>query len=243
MGASSRRTRLSAAASNQETENINPQMDSAPETNMASPTPLEDEDEGALRSKEDMIREFVTCKICDGYIIDATTIDPCLHSFCKPCIYKRWRFFKSCPQCQELLGPNPKEQLKSDHTVQNLIYKLVPNLQKLEKERLRKYEGSSSCRRSTQHIISRHTIHQANGIFTSQKKNILQPHQQDDGLRKLVELHHQLPSPSHRPLNLSRQPPKLQRRSPELSHRLQRVNHRPLEPQAPKLNRQLGRNR
>ena len=37
------------------------------------------------------INELFTCKICDGYIVDATAISACQHRFCKSCIViGRW---------------------------------------------------------------------------------------------------------------------------------------------------------
>ncbi|KAI8825092.1 uncharacterized protein EV422DRAFT_244943 [Fimicolochytrium jonesii] len=81
------------------------------------------------------MNRFLTCPLCKGYLIDATSIDPCLHTFCKSCIYKDWERMglqKACPVCGEVLGPNPAHSLKADHTMQNLAYILVPNLEKLE---------------------------------------------------------------------------------------------------------------
>ena len=34
------------------------------------------------------LNEMITCKICHGYLVDATTITECLHTFCKSCIVK-----------------------------------------------------------------------------------------------------------------------------------------------------------
>ena len=34
------------------------------------------------------VNEIITCRLCEGYFIDATTIAECLHTFCKSCIVK-----------------------------------------------------------------------------------------------------------------------------------------------------------
>ena len=32
------------------------------------------------------VNDVITCKLCKGYYVDATTITECLHTFCKSCI-------------------------------------------------------------------------------------------------------------------------------------------------------------
>ena len=34
------------------------------------------------------LNDVITCRLCEGYLIDATTITECLHTFCKSCIVK-----------------------------------------------------------------------------------------------------------------------------------------------------------
>ena len=63
------------------------------------------------------INEMITCKvtlfssltwsvmyyvlqICSGYLVDATTVTECLHTFCKSCIVKHLEDNINCPECE-----------------------------------------------------------------------------------------------------------------------------------------------
>ena len=43
------------------------------------------------------LNEMITCKICHGYLVDATTVTECLHTFCKSCIVKHLEDSNECP--------------------------------------------------------------------------------------------------------------------------------------------------
>ncbi|XP_053689906.1 polycomb group protein Psc [Sabethes cyaneus] len=81
------------------------------------------------------VNPYVTCNLCKGYLIDATTIVECLHSFCHSCIMKHLRTEQYCPQCEMMIN-KAKPNIKPDATLQAIVYKLVPGL--YEKELLRK---------------------------------------------------------------------------------------------------------
>ncbi|KPM09221.1 RING finger containing protein [Sarcoptes scabiei] len=91
------------------------------------------------------LNEFISCYLCKGYLIDATTIIECLHSFCKTCILK---YFddnnnpkaQSCPKClKQVHSTKPKVNIRSDPTLQDIVYKLVPGLFKNEMMRRKEY--------------------------------------------------------------------------------------------------------
>ncbi|XP_066257669.1 polycomb group protein Psc-like [Euwallacea similis] len=73
------------------------------------------------------INQYLTCYLCKGYLIDATTISECLHSFCRSCIIKFLQDNSYCPVC-ELIINKAKPNLKLDKTLQDIVYKLVPEL-------------------------------------------------------------------------------------------------------------------
>uniref|UniRef100_A0A1B0DFU4 Uncharacterized protein n=1 Tax=Phlebotomus papatasi TaxID=29031 RepID=A0A1B0DFU4_PHLPP len=57
------------------------------------------------------VNECITCHICKGYIIDATTIVECCHSFCHSCIVPHLRTKEYCPKCELIINktkPNIK---------------------------------------------------------------------------------------------------------------------------------------
>ncbi|ALC40794.1 Su-z-2 [Drosophila busckii] len=44
--------------------------------------------------------DLLTCRICQGYMIDPTTFDCCSHTFCRSCILKHLLRDVHCPQCK-----------------------------------------------------------------------------------------------------------------------------------------------
>lgn len=82
------------------------------------------------------INEHITCRLCAGYLIDATTITECLHTFCKVCIVKYLQSNKDCPICNAVVHETqPIVNLRPDRTMQDIVYKLVPGLYKSEQKR------------------------------------------------------------------------------------------------------------
>ena len=45
------------------------------------------------------LNSHLTCFLCKGYLIDATTVIECLHSFCKSCIVRYLDTSSFCPTC------------------------------------------------------------------------------------------------------------------------------------------------
>ncbi|XP_052896911.1 polycomb group protein Psc [Anopheles moucheti] len=80
----------------------------------------------------------ITCNLCKGYLIDATTIVECLHSFCHSCIMKHLRTEQYCPQCEMMIN-KAKPNIKPDATLQAIVYKLVPGLYENELRRRRAF--------------------------------------------------------------------------------------------------------
>ncbi|XP_018335423.1 mucin-5AC [Agrilus planipennis] len=75
------------------------------------------------------INEYLTCKLCKGYFIDATTIIECLHTFCRSCIVKYLENNKYCPVCDvQVHKTKPLLNIRPDKTLQDIVYKLVPRL-------------------------------------------------------------------------------------------------------------------
>ncbi|KAL1130139.1 hypothetical protein AAG570_013077 [Ranatra chinensis] len=82
----------------------------------------------------------ITCKICRGYLIDATTVTECLHTFCKTCLVKHLEENNTCPSCQIVIHQShPLQYISFDRTMQDIVYKLVPNLQENELKRERDF--------------------------------------------------------------------------------------------------------
>ncbi|CAK8697121.1 polycomb group RING finger protein 6-like [Clavelina lepadiformis] len=81
------------------------------------------------------------CKLCCGYLVDATTITECLHSFCKSCIVQYFQTENSCPVCQVLVhNTNPLASLKQDNVLQDIVNKVLPGVSKHEAERFSSFQ-------------------------------------------------------------------------------------------------------
>lgn len=112
------------------------------------------------------LNKHITCKICRGYFIDATTVTECLHTckydnhlkiervgrphlfmlldgmmalfmnvcntfpVCKSCLVKHLEENSTCPACDSVIHQShPLNYISFDRTMQDIVYKLVPNLQ------------------------------------------------------------------------------------------------------------------
>lgn len=86
------------------------------------------------RIKLKTLNSHITCKICRGYLIDATTVTECLHTFCKSCLVKHLEEKHTCPTCQIVIHQShPLQYISFDRTMQDIVYKLVPDLQESKK--------------------------------------------------------------------------------------------------------------
>ncbi|KYN04017.1 Polycomb complex protein BMI-1 [Cyphomyrmex costatus] len=78
------------------------------------------------------LNEHIVCPLCRGYLIDATTLVECLHSFCRGCIVRRLSSgARACPVCNVATSP----PLLPDARLQRLVYLAVPGLFRSELER------------------------------------------------------------------------------------------------------------
>ncbi|XP_038629209.1 polycomb group RING finger protein 6 isoform X2 [Scyliorhinus canicula] len=83
------------------------------------------------------VNPYILCPVCGGYFIDATTITECLHTFCKSCIVKHFDYSNRCPKCNIIVHQTqPLYNIRLDRKLQDIVYKLVPNLESNEKKRL-----------------------------------------------------------------------------------------------------------
>ncbi|XP_077114791.1 polycomb group RING finger protein 6 isoform X3 [Ranitomeya variabilis] len=106
-----------------------------------------DEDGRSRSGSEEALREhmirladlnpYILCSICQGYFIDATTITECLHTFCKSCIVQHFYYNNRCPKCNVIVHQTqPLYNIRLDRQLQDLVFKLVVNLEDREKNQM-----------------------------------------------------------------------------------------------------------
>lgn len=92
-----------------------------------------------VRQRRAML-EQLSCSICKGYLIDATTLDECMDSFCKSCIVIHLSSNNQCPKCGVAIQHrNPFDAMRPDRVLQEIVYKLVPGLYDNEMRRRREF--------------------------------------------------------------------------------------------------------
>ncbi|XP_077205722.1 polycomb group RING finger protein 6 isoform X3 [Paroedura picta] len=95
----------------------------------------DDEDERMINLSE--LTPYIMCSICKGHFIDATTITECLHTFCKSCIVRHFYYSNRCPKCNIVVHQTqPLYNIRLDRQLQDIVYKLVVNLEEREKKQM-----------------------------------------------------------------------------------------------------------
>ncbi|XP_069581601.1 polycomb group RING finger protein 6 [Brachyistius frenatus] len=80
---------------------------------------------------------YIRCALCCGFLIDATTITECLHTFCKSCIVKHFFSSNRCPTCSIVVHQTqPLYNVRPDRQLQDIVYKMVPYLEELERDQI-----------------------------------------------------------------------------------------------------------
>ncbi|XP_063047146.1 polycomb group RING finger protein 6 [Engraulis encrasicolus] len=80
---------------------------------------------------------YIRCSLCNGFLIDATTITECLHTFCKSCIVKYFFYSNRCPNCAIVVHQTqPLYNIRPDRQLQDLVYKMVPRLEESERKHM-----------------------------------------------------------------------------------------------------------
>ncbi|CAG9853546.1 unnamed protein product [Phyllotreta striolata] len=96
------------------------------------------------------LNSVITCKLCQGYFIDATALTECLHVFCRACILRHFENSKTdCPICNTVYKKKTPACFKADPQIQSLVYKVVPSLFARESQRRDDFYRSTGVRASS----------------------------------------------------------------------------------------------
>lgn len=86
------------------------------------------------------LNSVISCVLCGGYLVNATTLVECLHSFCKVCIVRYLDTSKLCPICDlPVHKSKPLQYIRVDNTLQDIVYKVVPGLYQKEMKKRRDF--------------------------------------------------------------------------------------------------------
>lgn len=143
------------------------------------------DDNNILWIKAQAVNTHLVCGLCQGYLYEACTITECMHSFCKNCIVRHLQRSLNCPMCAILIHPtDPFLHIRLDGLLQDIVYALLPHVEKAEQEneRLfyetheddrvdrderRKNQSSSAKKRSMQQQPKTQSLHSPPSTFTT----------------------------------------------------------------------------
>ncbi|XP_064465717.1 polycomb group RING finger protein 1-like [Ornithodoros turicata] len=113
------------------------------------------------------LNPHIVCLLCAGYLIDAASITECLHTFCKSCIVKYLQTSRLCPICNtKVHETQPHLSLRQDRTLQDIVYKVVPELLENETKQRKEFEERRGEAIAEQRVEEErqlsHTHHYAN---------------------------------------------------------------------------------
>ncbi|CDW87542.1 polycomb group ring finger protein 3-like [Stylonychia lemnae] len=139
-------------------------------------------------TKADMM-QYLTCWLCKGVYRDAHTINECMCTYCKGCIYKYFTENATrykCPSCHSELGGKPLEYVVRDQILQNIVDSLIPDfkerddklksilLKRLNEKRIQKgtYKPPVSIQKQTQSVNNTTTTENTLSQNSSGKQNV-----------------------------------------------------------------------
>ncbi|XP_071812388.1 polycomb complex protein BMI-1-A-like isoform X2 [Apostichopus japonicus] len=122
------------------------------------------------RIKMTDLNPLLTCKLCKGYLIDATTLTECLHSFCRSCLVRYLCTSIQCPTCDTPIHKTrPLLNARVDRDLQNVVYKLTPGLFKDEMKKRRDFysEHPIAVNSTTTNMEDRGEVSEQPGVIYS----------------------------------------------------------------------------
>nr|BAW19567.1 polycomb group RING finger protein 4 [Gnatocerus cornutus] len=95
------------------------------------------------------LNDALVCTLCNGYLIDATTLSECYHVFCRGCILRHFESKAACPLCNFVYKKKNQVFFKADPQIQAVVYKVVPALYSKEMQRREDFYRSTGVRASS----------------------------------------------------------------------------------------------
>jgi hypothetical protein len=79
---------------------------------------------------------LLKCPLCKGYYRTPYTINECMHTFCRSCIFKYFGYSnqrEQCPVCNTKIGGRPMDSLIFDNYLDSLLNILFPKFEEIDK--------------------------------------------------------------------------------------------------------------
>ena len=81
--------------------------------------------------------DLLKCPLCKGYYRTPYTINECMHTFCRSCIFKYFcssNQREQCPVCNAKIGGRPMDSLIFDNYLDSLLNILFPQFEEIDKK-------------------------------------------------------------------------------------------------------------
>ena len=91
----------------------------------------------SIKINKPALLDLLKCPLCKGYYRTPYTINECMHTFCRNCIFK---YFGSsnqreqCPVCNAKIGGRPMDSLIFDNYLDSLLNILFPQFEEIDKK-------------------------------------------------------------------------------------------------------------
>ena len=91
----------------------------------------------SIKLNKQALLDLLKCPLCKGYYRTPYTINECMHTFCRSCIFK---YFGSsnqreqCPICETKIGGRPMDSLIFDNYLDSLINIIFPQFEEVDKK-------------------------------------------------------------------------------------------------------------
>jgi len=93
-----------------------------------------------IKLNKEKLLKLLKCPLCKGFYRTPYTINECMHTFCRSCIFKYFGSSiqrETCPICKTKIGGRPMDSLIFDNYLDSLLNILFPQFEELDKENIK----------------------------------------------------------------------------------------------------------
>ena len=94
----------------------------------------------SIHLNKEKLLELLKCPLCKGYYRTPYTINECMHTFCRSCIFKYFGASaqrETCPICNTKIGGRPMDSLIYDNYLDSLLNILFPKFEEIDKKNIK----------------------------------------------------------------------------------------------------------